>query len=127
VSAFRIRLPPFSSLLPFRAAATHDRIAKAAESLGVTESAISHQVRQLESFLQTKLFDRSGGHLALTEIGQRYLERIDPAIREEAATEAVLPPPDRATVRLTLPPSLAVTQCCAASRPRPAADSDNPA
>lgn len=110
MGTFRNRLPPFSALLAFRAAATHDRVAKAAESLGVTESAVSHQVRQLESFLQTKLFDRSGGHLTLTEIGRRYLERIDPAIREiQAATEAVLPPPDRAAVRLTLPPSLAVT------------------
>jgi LysR family transcriptional regulator, glycine cleavage system transcriptional activator len=110
VSTFRSRLPPFSALLAFRAAATHDRISKAAESLGVTESAVSHQVRLLESFLQTKLFDRSGGHLALTEIGQRYLGRIDPAIREiQVATEAVLPPADRAIVRLTLPPSLAAT------------------
>ena len=61
VGTFRNRLPPFSALLAFRAAATHDRVAKAAESLGVTESVVSHQVRQLESFLQTKLFDRSGG------------------------------------------------------------------
>ncbi|QLH38043.1 MAG: LysR family transcriptional regulator [Defluviicoccus sp.] len=110
VSTFRTRLPPFSALLAFRAAATHDRMAKAAESLGVTESAVSHQVRQLENFLQAKLFDRSGGRLTLTVTGQRYLDRIDPAIREiHAATEAVLPRSDRATVRLTLPPSLAAT------------------
>lgn len=110
MSTFRTRLPPFSALLAFRAAATHDRLAKAAESLGVTESAVSHQVRQLENFLQAKLFDRTGGRLALTATGRRYLDRIDPAIREiQAATEAVLPPADRATVRLTLPPSLAVT------------------
>ena len=110
MATLRNRLPPFSALLAFRAAATHDRLAEAAESLGVTESAVSHQLRQLETFLQTKLFDRSGGRLALTETGRRYLDRIDPAIREiQAATEAVLPAPDRAAVRLTLPPSLAVT------------------
>lgn len=110
MASLRNRLPPFSALLAFRAAATHDRLTEAAESLGVTESAVSHQLRQLETALQVKLFDRSGGRLALTEIGRRYLDRIDPAIRElQAATEAVLPPPDRASVRLTLPPSLAVT------------------
>ena len=110
MTTLRNRLPPFSALLAFRAAATHDRLADAADSLGVTESAVSHQLRQLETFLQTKLFDRSAGRLALTETGRRYLDRIDPAIREiQSATEAVLPAPDRAAVRLTLPPSLAVT------------------
>ena len=110
MSIARNRLPPFSALLAFRAAATHNRLADAAESLGVTESAVSHQLRQLESFVQVALFDRSGGRLALTETGQRYLHRIDPAIHEiQAATDALLPPPDRAGVRLTLPPSLAVT------------------
>tara|TARA_E500000318_G_scaffold109098_1_gene121340 strand:+ start:7899 stop:8822 length:924 start_codon:yes stop_codon:yes gene_type:complete len=105
-----IRLPPFRSLLAFRAAATHDRLADAAVALGVTESAVSHQIRQLETLLQVQLFDRTSRRLVLTETGIRYLARIDPAIRElEAATEAVLPSDGRAIVRLTLPTSMAAT------------------
>ena len=106
----KIPLPPFAALRAFHAAATHDRYKDAAESLGITESAISHQVRKLEGFLHTALFDRTGTGARLTETGQRYLEQIDPAIRQiQAATEAVLPSGGRRAVRLTLPPSIAAT------------------
>ena len=40
-------LPPFAALRAFHAAVVHGRFRDAAERLGVTESAISHQVRQL--------------------------------------------------------------------------------
>jgi LysR family glycine cleavage system transcriptional activator len=49
----RLRLPPFAALRAFHAAAVHGRFRDAAESLGVTESAISHQIRRLEDFLHT--------------------------------------------------------------------------
>ena len=100
-----VPLPPFAALRAFHAAATHDRHRDAAESLGITESAISHQIRKLESLLHTKLFDRTGNRAALTETGRRYLAQIDPAIRQiQAATEAILPAQGRSAVRLTLPP-----------------------
>ncbi len=103
-------LPPFAALRAFHAAATHGRYRDAAESLGVTESAISHQVRRLEDFLRTPLVDRSGGRPVLTETGRRYLAQVEPALRQiEAATAAVLPDGGRRIVRLTMPPSLAVT------------------
>ena len=102
-------LPPFRALMAFREAARHDRMADAAATLGVTESAVSHQIRHLEDLLRVRLFDRSSGRLKLTETGILYLERIEPALREiQAATEAILPGDGRATVRVTLPPSLAV-------------------
>jgi LysR family glycine cleavage system transcriptional activator len=103
-------MPPFAALRAFHAVATHERYRDAAESLGVTESAISHQVRKLEGFLRTALIDRSGARARLTETGRRYFEQIDPAIRQiQAATEAVLPASGRSVARLTLPPSLAAT------------------
>ncbi len=106
----KMRLPPFAALRAFHAAATHDRYRDAAESLGLTESAISHQVRKLEAFLHTALIDRSGRRPRLTDAGRRYLEQIEPAIRQiHAATDALLPSSGRSIVRLTLPPSLAAT------------------
>ncbi|MGH6895624.1 MAG: LysR substrate-binding domain-containing protein [Geminicoccaceae bacterium] len=106
----RTPLPPFAALRAFHAAALHGRFRDAAASLGVTESAISHQVRRLEDFLRTALFDRSGPGVRLTAAGRRYLEQIDPAIRQiQAATAAMLRPTGRDVVRLTLPPSLAAT------------------
>jgi len=106
----KLSLPPFAALRAFHAAATHDRYKDAAESLGLTESAISHQLRRLEDFLHTSLIDRSGGRPKLTETGRHYLQQIEPALRQiHAATEAVLPDDGRSTVRMTLPPSLAAT------------------
>ena len=106
----KLTLPPLPALRAFHAAATHDRYRDAAESLGLTESAISHQVRRLEEFLRTPLIDRSGRRPKLTEAGRRYLEQIEPALRQiHGATEALLPTGGRSTVRLTLPPSLAAT------------------
>lgn len=106
----RAVLPPFPALRAFHAAASHPRFRDAAASLGVTESAISHQVRRLEDFLRVALFDRSGPGVRLTAAGRRYLEQIDPAIHQiQAATEAMLRPTGRTVVRLTLPPSLAAT------------------
>lgn len=106
----KLSLPPFAALRAFHAAATRGRFRDAAESLGVTESAISHQVRRLEDFLRVALFERSGGGVRLTAAGRRYLERIDPAIRQiQDATEALLHPGGRSVVRLTLPPSLAAS------------------
>ncbi len=110
MTAPRAPLPPFAALRAFHAAATHGRFRDAAQSLGLTESAISHQVRRLEDFLRTALFDRSGQGARLTPAGRSYFEQIDPAIRRiQAATEAMLRPTGRNVVRLTLPPSLAAT------------------
>ncbi len=56
------------------------------------------------------MFDRSGPGVRLTAAGRRYLEQIDPALRQiQAATEAILRPTGRNVVRLTLPPSLAAS------------------
>ncbi|MEO1275189.1 MAG: LysR substrate-binding domain-containing protein [Pseudomonadota bacterium] len=103
-------LPSLGALLAFRAAARHARLSEAAASLGVTESAVSHRIRQLEEALHVPLFDRSSGRLRLTAEGQRYLAGIEPALGQiEAATEALMPSGGRRAVRLTLPPSLAAT------------------
>ena len=105
-----LKLPPFAALKAFHAAATHDRYRDAAKSLGLTESAISHQLRRLEDFVRTALIDRSGRRPKLTDTGRRYLEQIEPAMRQiHQATEALLPASGRSIVRLTLPPSLAAT------------------
>ncbi|MEO1020645.1 MAG: LysR substrate-binding domain-containing protein [Pseudomonadota bacterium] len=104
-----LNLPPFPALRAFHAAARHGQFREASRELGLSESAISHQVRRLEDFLHVKLFDRQGPKVRLTEAGGRYLRDIGPAIeRIAAATEALAGPADRARVALTLPPSLAM-------------------
>lgn len=66
------RLPPLNALKAFEAAARHQNFTRAGEELCVTQGAISHQVKALESELGIKLFSREGQRLLLTEGGREY-------------------------------------------------------
>lgn len=101
-------LPPFPALRAFQAAARHGRFKDAARDLGLTESAISHQIRRLEDLLRVPLFARNGPRVRLTVQGARYYQAIDPALGQIAeATRALMGPSRHSRVALTLPPSLA--------------------
>lgn len=69
-------LPPLSALRAFEAAARHLSFRMAAEELGLTQSAISHQVAALERHFGTSLFDRSGRRIALTPAGRLLFPRV---------------------------------------------------
>lgn len=66
----RSRLPPLVSLRAFEAAARLGSFREAARELGVTPSAISHQVRQLEAELGLVLFQRAVRAVRLTASGE---------------------------------------------------------
>ena len=63
-------LAPLNGLRAFEAVARHESFTRAAQELAVSQSAVSHQIRNLEGFLRTRLFERSGLTLALTQEGQ---------------------------------------------------------
>lgn len=71
----RNTLPPLASLLPFEAAARLGSITKAGAELGLTQAAISKQIRALEENLGTVLFERRNRAVHLTEDG-RELGRL---------------------------------------------------
>lgn len=60
------RLPSLTALRAFECAARHGHFGRVADELNVTDSAISHQVRQLEEQLGTTLFVRQGRHMRPT-------------------------------------------------------------
>src|SRR5262249_24198492 len=63
----------------FHAVAKHLSFTKAAETLFMTQPAVTFQVKQLEEHLNTRLFDRAQGRIVLTPAGQvalEYVERI---------------------------------------------------
>src|SRR3982750_492513 len=63
----------------FHAVAKHLSFTKAAESLFMTQPAVTFQVRQLEEQFNTRLFDRAQGRISLTPAGVvalEYAERI---------------------------------------------------
>jgi len=70
------------ALRTFCAAARYTSFKLAAEELFVTASAVSHQVKSLESELGISLFDRSSGTLTLTNAGQKLFDDVDPLIRQ---------------------------------------------
>jgi LysR family glycine cleavage system transcriptional activator len=72
----RRNLPSFPSIRAFEAAARHLSFKYAAEELCLTQSAISHQIKALEEFLNAKLFIRHAKSVALTLRGAEYLETV---------------------------------------------------
>jgi LysR family glycine cleavage system transcriptional activator len=73
------RTLPLSALRSFECAGRHLHFQTAGEELGVTQSAISHQIRLLEERLNTRLFDRSSNRLSLTPAGKLLLEKTSKA------------------------------------------------
>jgi LysR family transcriptional regulator, glycine cleavage system transcriptional activator len=72
------RLPPLGTLRAFEAAARHLSFKEAAKELGLTPTAISHQIRLLELYCGETLFRRRPRPLALSDAGAKLF----PAIRQ---------------------------------------------
>jgi LysR family glycine cleavage system transcriptional activator len=84
------RLPPLSWLRAFECAARHMSFTDAAEELGVTQAAVSQQLRQLEEWLGAQLFKRLPRGLALTDAGIAYLPTVrDSFDRLNSGTEQI--------------------------------------
>jgi LysR family glycine cleavage system transcriptional activator len=81
------RLPPLNSLKCFEAAGRLLSFTEAARELNVTQAAISHQIKVIESFLGVALFDRYPRRLALTEQGKALLPEVIEAF--DRVTQAV--------------------------------------
>lgn len=70
------KLPPFTAVRAFEATARHMSVKTAAEELCLTPSAVSHQIKALEGFLDTQLFERRGNRIALTFTGEGYAGKL---------------------------------------------------
>jgi LysR family glycine cleavage system transcriptional activator len=73
-------IPSLMSLLAFEAASRHLSFTSAGRELDLTQTAISHQLKNLEERLGTKLFIRRRNMLQLTPSGRQYLESVREAI-----------------------------------------------
>ncbi|MGJ7580154.1 LysR substrate-binding domain-containing protein [Variovorax sp. RHLX14] len=104
------RLPSFFGLRAFEAAARLGGFKQAGDELHLTPSAISHQVRALETWFGRALFVREVRKVTLTADGQRLLDRLSPAFDqiEEACTE-LRPPESRSELAVHCSPSFAST------------------
>ncbi len=84
------KLPPLIELRAFDAAARHLSFKKAAAELGVTPTAISHQIRLLERYCGRALFRRRPRPLSLTEAGARLFPVIRDGLEAFAAAIATV-------------------------------------
>ena len=75
------KLPPLIELRAFEAAARHLSFKNAAAELGVTPTAVSHQIRLLERYCGRALFRRRPRPLSLTPAGSRLF----PVVRDGRA------------------------------------------
>ena len=73
------QIPPLSSIRAFEAAARHENFTQAAAELGMTQAAISYQVRLLEERLGLSLFHRVKRQVRLTDTGRRIAPLISKA------------------------------------------------
>jgi DNA-binding transcriptional LysR family regulator len=73
-----------ANLTAFVAVADQRSFRAAAPRLGVTPSALSHSMRQLEERLGVRLLHRTTRSVSVTDAGLRLLERLRPAISEIA-------------------------------------------
>lgn len=95
-------LPPLHLLLAFEAAGRLNSFKCAAAELHVTPSAVSHQIKELESTLGSALFARLGRSVQLTDEGAVYLREVQQALRDLArATRQLQRRTDKRVLRLS--------------------------
>ena len=100
-------LPPLHTLRAFEAIGRLRSFTLAAGELHLTHSAISHQMRALESSLQTCLIDRSRRGIALTPQGERFLTVVRPILQQLVEISDTLRHGDARRLRINVLPSFA--------------------
>lgn len=74
------RLPPFAPLLAFDAVTRHGSFTRAAAELGVTQSAVSHQIRKLEDYFGAALLERQNPGIEITPAGLQLRQELAAAL-----------------------------------------------
>lgn len=79
-----------ADLKAFCAIAQHRSFGRAADTLGVSRSSLSHAMRSLESDLGVRLLHRTTRSVSPTEAGERLLKRLTPVLHAlDAALDAI--------------------------------------
>jgi LysR family glycine cleavage system transcriptional activator len=86
----RGEIPSIGGLTSFVVAAQHGSFTRAADELNLTQGAISRQIREIETRLGVRLFERVRQRVVLTDAGKQYLSQVKKALDELAeATQRV--------------------------------------
>jgi LysR family glycine cleavage system transcriptional activator len=108
ISSMTYRLPPLNALRAFEVAARHLSFKNAAKELSVTPTAVSHQIKMLEDFLDLALFRRLTRSLELTPEGEAMLPKVRDGLEcFAAAVECTRVQVEKERLIVVSPPSLA--------------------
>ncbi len=102
-------LPPLNWFRAFEAAARHLSFTAAAEEIGLTQSAVSQQIKALETRLRVALFIRQARGIALTDDGRRLLPQVGTALDTLASATARFETGPQEQL-LTIAASVSITQ-----------------
>lgn len=94
----------FGGLVAFIAVAREKSFTRAAAHLGLSQSAVSHAVRALETKLGARLLARNSRTVSPTEVGERLLETVAPQLEEidaEMSALSALGNSPTGTIRIT--------------------------
>lgn len=86
------KIPPVNAIRAFEAVARNMQFQAAAEELGVTPSALSYQIKQLEAHLGLLLFKRKNRAIELTSAGELLTGRVSGAFDKLEDAFALLKP-----------------------------------
>ena len=103
----RYVLPPMHTLRTFEALGRLRNFTRTAEELYLTASAVSHQIKAIESFYATKLFQRNRRDVTLTPAGERLLEVVRSTLQQLSSVGESLKIRNPSRLSVTVPPSLA--------------------
>jgi LysR family glycine cleavage system transcriptional activator len=98
----RPTIPSLAALRAFEAVARLGSFTRAAQELGITQGAVSYQVRLLEEEIRSPLFRREGRGIALTVEAQRLLPILQRALGDIAEAIAAVRPAAEDEARLTV-------------------------
>jgi DNA-binding transcriptional LysR family regulator len=74
--------PSLAELISFATVAAHKSFRQAADELRMSPSTLSHTIRTLETRLGVRLLHRTTRSVAITEVGQALLSRVQPLVRD---------------------------------------------
>jgi len=94
-------LPPLAAVRVFEAAARHENFTKAAAELGMTQAAVSYQIKLLEERVAAPLFRREKRRVMLTEPGRRLATQVGRAFDTLDGAFASLRAEDEAALTIT--------------------------
>jgi LysR family glycine cleavage system transcriptional activator len=95
------KLPPLTAIRAFEAAGRNENFTAAAAELGMTQAAVSYQVKALEERLGAPLFVREKGRVRLTPLGSRILPPLTQALDAIEAIFASEQQEDEALLTIT--------------------------